>query len=227
MPNSAKVVSSDEVVILLGNFAVSTSEQSFVLLNLYGKNLLSISRQPSGRIAITAEIWGKDGNLLVDIKDNKFRPNPIRTLPVIRADPHWLKVEDERKNRVLSARFINKKTIRVSGIFRTEGGAYPVVINKSTVSFGPLLIKGGIAFHVKGSPLLEWPGKLKGHSSPSDGSFSSRRCPPKCYQRNGAGRLYITDATGHAVSIMRIGGPDVPEGTVIYPFLKLMIQSPG
>jgi len=103
------------MVIFVGDFAISTAETSFVVLKLYDKELLKIHKVGSG-ISVSANIWDDDGKLFATIENNKIRINPNKTIPPIRPDSHTLIVEDEKKIRILSVRFLNPSTIKISGV---------------------------------------------------------------------------------------------------------------
>jgi hypothetical protein len=218
-------VSKGEIIILAGDFAVSTAESSFVVLRLYGKDLLTMKKVGTG-ISLSADIWNEDGKVLTTIEDNKFRVNANTTIPIIRPDPHTLMVDDERKTRVLSVRFLNPSTIKIAGVFRA-GGKYPVIIGEHDITFGPLLIKDGFVFHVKGKSIFDWPGEISGSKrffAPVD-RIEADKFVAGIAWKDGTFNVILKNSKGDEYSIFQIGGPDVPEGTELWPVVGFQVRS--
>jgi hypothetical protein len=227
VPEEAVTVAKGEMIIFVGDFAVSTAESSFVVLNLYGKDLLKITKIRNG-ISVSADIWDEDGKIFATIEKNKFRVNPNKTIPLIRPDPHTLIVEDERKVRVLSVRFLNPSTVKIAGIFRA-GGRYPVIVGENDITFGPLLIKGGFVLHVKGRSIFEWPGQFpdaKVYLSPDD-KIETDKAALGLAMKNGAFNIILKDSRGGEYSIFQIGGSDVPKGTEIWGAGSFQLRTTG
>ncbi len=225
VPEEAVTVTKGEMLLFVGDFAVSTAEKSFVVLKLYGKDLLTITRVDNG-ISVSADIWDEDGKILATVENNKFRVNQNKTIPFIRPDPHTLIVEDERKVRVLSVRFLNPTTIKIGGIFR-GGGKYPVTVGENEITFGPLLIQGGIVLHVKGKSIFDWPGQFpnaKAYLGPSD-KIETNKAVLGVAVKNGAYKLILKDSRGAEYSILQVGGHDVPEGTELWPAVSFQLRS--
>ncbi len=225
IPEEAVTVAKGEMIIFVGDFAISTAESSFVVLKLYGKDLLKITKVENG-ISVSADIWDEDGKIFATIENNRFRVNPNKTIPLIRPDPHTLIVEDERKIRVLSVRFLNPSTVKIGGIFRA-GGKYPVIVSENEITFGPLLIKGGFVLHVKGRSVFEWPGQFpdaKGYLSPND-KIETGKAMLGVAMKNGAFNVILKDSRGGEYSIFQVGGSDVPEGTEIWGAGSFQLRS--
>jgi hypothetical protein len=150
-------VRSDEVLLLLGDFAVSTAASNFVVLRLYGEDLLTISRTNTG-ISVFANVLNEDGELFAALEGNRFRINQKTTIPITTPDKHSLIVEDVRKKQVLNVRFLNPTTIKITGTFKTREGPHSVVIGETNIVFNWLSVFGGIALHVEGESIFDWPG---------------------------------------------------------------------
>jgi hypothetical protein len=214
LPEEYRTLAKGEILIFLGDFAVSTAETSFVVMRLYDKNLLTIQRVGSG-ISISADIWDDDGKIFATIENNRFRVNSNKTIPLIRPDPHTLMVEDERKARVLTVRFLNPSTIKIGGIFRA-GGKYPVIVDEDIITFGPLQIKEGFALHVRGQSIFEWPGQVlhsKTYLKPED-SIPNNAGICRFDNSNGTFNLTLKNSSGDEYSVLQLGGLNVPDGTV-------------
>ena len=209
-PAEAFTASDSEMTVVIGNLAVSTAESSFVVLRLYDKDLIKISRVGTG-ISVSADVWNEEGKILVTIEDNKLRVNSKNTIPILRPDPHTLIVEDERKERVLSVRFLNPKAIKIEGIFRA-GGKYPVIIDEKTVSFGPLLIRDGIGYHVRGKAIFDFPGKIPGKKNilRPDDNIEPDDLTLGLSAMNSVVNIIAKDTHGAEYSLVQLGQDNVP-----------------
>lgn len=227
VPDRAFTIASNEVALLLGNFVVSTQERSFTVLKLYGKDLLKLTVAEGNKVRIWADIWDDDGRLLATFENSKLRVNKNNTLPLLRPDPHTLTIQNERKENVLLVQLINKRCIKIGGIFKA-GGKYPVIINDNQITFGPLIIGSGIALHVQGSAIFEWPGTFKDKlylgtedEIPVDGAQLG------VAMNNGAANLILRNIQGEEFSLFQIGGSNVPEGTELWPAFSFMLRKKG
>lgn len=223
VPEKAVTIAKGEMVLLVGDFAISTAEKSFVVLKLYGKDLLTMTRVDNG-ISVSTDIWDEEGKILATIENNQFRVNPNKTIPLIRPDPHTLIVEDERKVCVLSVRFLNPSTIKIGGIFRA-GGRYAVIVGKNEITFGPLLIKGGIALHVKGRSIFEWPGQFPNTKLSIDDKIETDKATLRLVSGNNGCNIVIKDHHGEEYSLVQVGGSDVPEGTKLWIAAEFQLRS--
>jgi hypothetical protein len=151
-------VEKGEMVVFLGPFAVSTPQQSFTVLRLYDKDVLKIFKSKNG-ISVTADIWSPDGKIMADIVSNKFHVNINNTAYSERPDPHTLIVKDEKKVTVLSVRYLNPDTVKITGVFRGDG-KYPVIISDDLMIYGPFHQGKSIALHLGGKVLFDWPSSL-------------------------------------------------------------------
>lgn len=222
----ATTVANREIVIFLGRFAFSTSEPSFTVLRVYGKDLLTIKRlRWSSKISVSSDVWTQEGKIAVTIENNQFRVNPNNTLPVKRPDRHTLVVEDERKNQVLYVRFINPSTVRITGTF-WAGGKYPVIVDDQNIIFGPLLIGSGAALHIRGRSVFEWPGEFHGDKSPIDVKTPETGASLRLVEENNVANVII-DTNGEEFSLFQVGGADVPKGTALHIEGEFSLRPPG
>ena len=225
-PDSAFQIGTNEIALLLGELVVSTPEKSFSVLTLYGKELLRLTITDDRRVRLWIDVWDDDGRLLATIEDSVLRINKNNTLPVLRPNPHTLIIQNERKIEVLKLRFLNPRTLRLSGIFKA-GGKYPVIIGDDEISFGPLIVSGGMALHLRGKSLFEWPGTLTNRlyfgskdEIPIDGAQLGMAI------NDGAMNLILRTKNGEEFSLMQLGGKDVPEGTELWPAFSFRLKSP-
>lgn len=225
-PETAWTVYDDEMILLIGPFVVSTSSNAFTILKLYGKDILGV-RIDDGLAKIDADIWDKDGRLLTTIEQNRLRVNQNNTLPVLRPDPHTFIVQNEKKENVLYFEFLNQRCIRIKGIFRSDG-KYPVVVSDDEITFGPLVYTTGMALHIQGSSIFEWPGKIdnKKFLKPTQ-ELKANEASLGIGNNNGAINIMLKMKNGDEYSIFQIGGTDVPEGTQLWPAFGFKLKEEG
>lgn len=204
-PDSAWYAASDETVVWLGPVVVSTKASRFTIVNLYGKDVLSV-KVTNGVARIDADFWDRDRRLVATIEDNHYRANQNNTLPPLRPDRHTLIVQNERKGTVLHFRFLNPKCIKITGTFRSDG-PYPVIVKDDHIAFGPLVISNGIALHIQGSTLFEWPGSITNKLySGGDAVIPKGRAFVGIGEHDGAMVAMLKTSSGEEFSVMQLGG---------------------
>jgi hypothetical protein len=198
-------VPAGDALVFLGPLATSTNVQSFVVLRLYGEDLLKISKSGPG-ISIFAKIQARDSKIVAILENNRFRVNPNSTFSVSRNDPSTLEVVDNFNDRVLYVRFMNPTTIRVEGIFRSSG-RFPVNVDSGHIIFGPLALGPTKALHLAGTALLEWPSDNPAEYSNFDTITAADVVAPviRCESRNGI-FSGVAILNGKRLAMTRLGG---------------------
>ena len=158
LPPGYLKVPKNELVVLFGPLMISTPDADFSVLRLYGRNLVRLSRIGSG-IAVSTDIFGEDGKIMAVVSSNRFQVSVKNAALFDRPDSHSLIVYDDKKHPVLSVRYINRQTLKITGDFRTEG-KYPVLVNEKEIKFGSIVLGPGRCLHLEGDRLLEWPALL-------------------------------------------------------------------
>ena len=111
----------------------------FAVLRLNKKDVISLDRNQSGGILVSAKIFDDRGDLIAILEKNKFL--------VTYAAPHFKQTENElivydhRDEIALSVHFLNPHAIAVSGSFHYTDGSNEVNSNGERLTFG----KGGTA----------------------------------------------------------------------------------
>ena len=103
--------------IFFGLNAAFTSRDSQPILKIDGQELLSISRTAAG-ISVDAKIFDADGKIVAQIENSEFFINQNAAFRIKRPDSHSLIVYDNRAEKVLDIRYLNRSSVRVNGVFR-------------------------------------------------------------------------------------------------------------
>jgi hypothetical protein len=86
-----------------------------------------IDRDETGRIALTADILDKEGQVIVTFERGHFTVVQTNVLDMKRSDRSTLIVRDHYKNEVLNVRYLNKRSLRFSGLLQyPEFGFIPI-----------------------------------------------------------------------------------------------------
>ena len=139
-PTSCDSIPKDALILLFGDSASYTTQPHHTILNVAGKDLVSIDRKDGG-IAITSMIFSADTRIVAKITDNKFDINPSNYFRRERPDHHTLEVFDQHDQRILYVRYLNSSTMKILGTFHTTKGIILVNENEVTLPGGPHLSK--------------------------------------------------------------------------------------
>ena len=115
---------NDTVIIYgKGDRALITEAMPVTLVRSQSRGiLLTMSRLPNGNIALTGDVRGKDGKILVRLDSRGYVINHSGFLEVNK-DQHSLLVTDDYGDEVLNLRYINPQVIRVSMPLMNTGRA--------------------------------------------------------------------------------------------------------
>jgi hypothetical protein len=133
--------------IFIGRNEAFATRFPFVVLRVRNKDRIIIDRDEAGRIALSADILDKDGQVIATFERGHFTLVQSNILDRKR-DRSTLIVRDKYKNEVLNVRFLNKNSIQFSGLLR-----YPeygeIQIPKSSAIDGICAGYSHIAFDVE------------------------------------------------------------------------------
>lgn len=116
--NSCAAVPNDALRILLGPMAAFATIFPQNVISLNNDSILQLTRDAHKNIAISTDIYDEDQNIVVEIKDNRFRVSND-AFEVIRPDFSTLRVVVKRnKEKVLDVRYSNPSTVQFLGTFR-------------------------------------------------------------------------------------------------------------
>ncbi len=117
----------DALKIFVGPNEVYSSKFPFVVLRVYGKDRVVVDRDSDGRIALTVDIFDQQGKLIVSFEKGHFAVVQTNILDMKRPNRGTLIVRDQYKNQVLDVRYLNKRSLQISGLLRyPEVGAIPI-----------------------------------------------------------------------------------------------------
>jgi hypothetical protein len=120
-------VSADTVQLLLGDDLRILSASSSAVFSKDGKAFLSIEDR-DGRILLTATLLDKSNRYICRVIENEFQISPERAFNPKQPDAHSLIVRDADGVEVLNLKFLNPKTMRITGRFQLPGSSEPVLI---------------------------------------------------------------------------------------------------
>ena len=126
-------IPSDAVILLMGNQAIYNSTFPHTVLEMSGRNMLSIDKIGMG-MTITADVFSADGRIIAELVNNDFYVNPNNYFKV-KHDANSLIVHDQEKNEVLNVRYLNPSTIKIKGIFRYPNH-WPFIIGEDKIILG-------------------------------------------------------------------------------------------
>jgi hypothetical protein len=134
-PQRAEAIRSAAALkAFLGSCFGYTLQDSLVVVQIAGKDLLAVRRTPAG-LSVDLRVFGEDGKIIAQVANNEFFLNPNNSFRIGRPDSHTLVVYDNSAEKVLDIRYLNPASIRVTGVFRM-GGRPPLTITEESVTFG-------------------------------------------------------------------------------------------
>lgn len=128
----------DTWAIFYGNSVAFLKKQEVSIVVMSGQKLLSAVRNPEG-LTISAKVFSPDGRIIAEIDSNEFTINQNNYFKRKRPDKSTLIVYDQMNTPVLSVRYLNRTSIRVTGIFR-YGNRPPVIVTDSIMSMGSIVM---------------------------------------------------------------------------------------
>lgn len=127
-------IPGDALLILLGNSASFNSQFPHTIIRIKGEDVLTLSKK-GGEIGVNVKIFGKDGRIIAEIKDNEFSINPNNYFRKGRPDKSTLVIYDQEDKRVLDVRFVNPSTVRFLGVLNYPNLARPLIISQTEGPF--------------------------------------------------------------------------------------------
>lgn len=111
---------ADSWGVFYGGSVNFNTRPDVTIVTIASKPLLAVRKTPDG-LAISASIYGEDGRIVAEVKDNEFSINQNNYFRRARPDRSTLTVYDQFNSEVLSVRYVNPSAIRVTGVFRYAG----------------------------------------------------------------------------------------------------------
>lgn len=122
---------SQFMTLLLGDDAAYADQFPHTVIMVRGKDELVLDKDGEGRIAVTVNIFDKDGRVVAFFERGEFQVNQSNVSAISRPDLHTLIVTDEYKNEALYVHYLNKNTLHIGArLFNPAWGSRPVLIPK-------------------------------------------------------------------------------------------------
>ncbi len=121
-------ISKDALKIFVGRNEAFSSRFPYVVLRVRHKDRMIIDRDETGRIALTVDIFDKEGKVIVTFEKGHFTVVQTNILDMKRSDRSTLIVRDHYKNEVLNVHYLNERAcgfpdcsnIQESDLFRFQ-----------------------------------------------------------------------------------------------------------
>lgn len=117
-----------QVALYVGNFSTMAPENSLPIGLVWimkksgePEHVLDLDRDSDGALVLIADVKDSNGNLIVRLDKNEFRVNPNNYFDYKRPDRSTLIVSDQKGNVVINARYMNDRSLRVTGLFHSLG----------------------------------------------------------------------------------------------------------
>ena len=138
----------DALKIFMGRNEVFGSRFPYVALRVRKQDRMIIDRDQAGRIALTLDILDAQGKVIVAFEKGHFTVVQSNILDMRRPDRSTLIVRDQYKNVVLDVKYLNKKSLEISGLLRYPGvGVIP--IPKTSAVNGICAGESDVAFDIE------------------------------------------------------------------------------
>jgi hypothetical protein len=116
-PSSCGDAPSGAIRLYFGSSGLAfTTGQSSTIVAFDGDPVLQIKRQAEG-ISVNAKIFSQDKRIVAEIKNNRFTLNPNNYFRRERPDKHTLVVIDQEDREVLRIRYVNRLSVKLTGVF--------------------------------------------------------------------------------------------------------------
>jgi hypothetical protein len=152
-PLSKCPVPEDATALYFGTSVAWTKNFPHVVFRVRGQDVFVINRD-SGGARVTFKVFDERGDLVAKVEDNKFIATNAAS-HMERPDRSTLRVFDHADVLALQVRFINPKTIYITGVLRYPG-IEPIVIERDYVElkkkqrfFGSCFGGAGIDFDIE------------------------------------------------------------------------------
>lgn len=118
------------LLMILGNSASLNPWFPHVVIRAKGQDILTLNKK-NNEIAVGVRIFGRDGRIVAEIRDNEFFINPNNYFRKERPDKSTLIVYDQEDKKVIDVRFLNPTTVRFLGVLNYPNSMGPLVISEN------------------------------------------------------------------------------------------------
>jgi hypothetical protein len=141
-------ISKDALKIFIGRNEAFGARFPYVVLRARHKDRIVVDRDETGRIALTVDIFDKEGKVIVTFEKGHFTVVQTDILDMKRSDRSTLIVRDRYKNEVLNVRYLNKRSLRFSGLLQYPGVGF-IPIPKTAVVNGICAGNADVAYDIE------------------------------------------------------------------------------
>lgn len=141
-------VNPEALKIFMGRNEAFGSHFPYVALRVRKQDRMIIDRNEAGRIALSLDILDAQGKVIVAFEKGHFTVVQSNILDMRRPDRSTLIVRDQYKNEVLDVRYLNKRSLEISGLLRYPGVGI-IQIQKTSAVNGICAGEGSVAFDIE------------------------------------------------------------------------------
>lgn len=120
-PNDVCDANKDEVAVFMGDKGFKTAQFPQTVIRIGDDPVISIDRTPDGAVSLSVDVRDRSRKIIVRIHNNVFEINQNNYLSMKRKDRSSLVVNDQYGTEVLSARFLNSRSFRLSAKLYSSG----------------------------------------------------------------------------------------------------------
>lgn len=133
-------IPNNAIMFFLGNSLAYTRTFPHTIIEVGGQPLLVIDKQ-NENITVSAKFFSADGNIVAELKDNRFFINPNNYFRIERPDEHTLIVYDQQGNQNINIHFLNQNSIKLLGQFHLPNRP-PIIISEEFYRYGGMQMSG-------------------------------------------------------------------------------------
>lgn len=141
-------VNPDALKIFMGRNEAFGSRFPYVAMRVRKQDRMIVDRDQAGRVALTLDILDAQGKVIVAFEKGHFTVVQSNILDMRRPDRSTLIVRDQYKNTVLDVRYLNKKSLEISGLLRYPGVGI-IQIPKTSAVYGICVGEGNVDFDIE------------------------------------------------------------------------------
>lgn len=130
---AARQIPKDAMRIFFGPSEAYSTSQRLVVWKIANHDILVLQKTEKG-ISVSAELRGPDGQLIAEIVDNDFFINLRDSFRIQGAGTPFLKVSNDKGERILEIDFINSNVIKILGTFFGPNGE-KIALSESEAAF--------------------------------------------------------------------------------------------
>ena len=119
-PNLCSLV-DDELGLYFGNMQVKASRFPLTVVRIAGKPAIIMDRNADHSLSLSLDVRSADGRIIARLDRNILTVNPNNYLSMERKDRSTLSVTDQNGIEVLHARYLNRRSFKLSAHLISEG----------------------------------------------------------------------------------------------------------